>query len=185
MKTPSNASRCAGVRRRAQRLSASVMKTQYTGRQDPDIKMCSTPFGICDENTELSEFNKDNLHGCSTPFGICDENTCNDDMLQARRAQRLSASVMKHDFAWRSGSRCTVLTPRHCDENTTEAFRLMLNTVECSTPSASVMKHYWRRGSSRTSHRCSTPFGICDENTGFLRWIHNKHLVVLNAFRHL
>ena len=38
--------------------------------------LCSTPFGICDEDTDDNTSGWSVTESCSTPFGICDEDTC-------------------------------------------------------------------------------------------------------------
>ena len=38
-----------------------------------DVRECSTPFGICDEDIGGGDEFPNDGRTCSTPFGICDE----------------------------------------------------------------------------------------------------------------
>ena len=68
----------------AQRLSASEMKTHEMRSDEMKAELCSTPFGIRDENTRCRLVAILRTLLCSTPFGIRDENTEGDHQGEVR-----------------------------------------------------------------------------------------------------
>src|SRR5208337_3371566 len=64
---------------RAQRLSASKIRSQGVMETLYPPHWCSTPFGIKDQITELAVLIKGQMVLCSTPFGIKDQITFDPD----------------------------------------------------------------------------------------------------------
>src|SRR4030067_1035006 len=119
------------------------MKTQWNGDALLDPSACSTPFGICDENTA----------------GLClyrSVPSC---------AQRLSASVMKtHPRDLANSIIWSCSTPFGiCDENTDDTELYDVTALRCSTPFGICDENTHARGAAVVAmYECSTPFCICD-----------------------
>ncbi len=88
-------SRCFSPTRSAQRLSASLESSLARERQSPERGECSTPFGIIGIFTDCFNYILRRNSECSTPFGIIGIFT-RLPVISSRsilRAQRLSASL--------------------------------------------------------------------------------------------
>ncbi len=195
----------------AQRLSASKIGSRVIRPSNPQMTMCSTPFGIEDRVTKTESWLNMLLYACSTPFGIEDRVT--------RVAVRARAEILECSTPFGIEDRVTVPPPvtnrsiscstpfgiedrvtrdqaqQSADDHVLNAFRHRRSGHEdrvlaehAAVRVLNAFRHR-RSGHSRFASAvfplsvCSTPFGIEDRVTPG-PGAGTRVLGVLNAFRH-